>query len=612
MRVPIGSRKILGVVIAATAVRQQKQQIKKSRFLLKPVDEILNPQAVISMPILRTAFWASEYFYAPLGLVIKTLVPPAFNKPTKKFLKQLAERKVPKLDETRRVALAKKPILYCALHNEPAKIAFYRYAIQKALKNRKSVLFLVPQLYKIEYFQKKIRELQNISCVIGARSALAFLPLNLGLIIVDEEESPFYKSFDQQPYIHAKEIVLQLAHNTGAQVILGSDFPSFESLWKIKKGDYVLKKAESRKQKAESRIVDMREELKGGNYSILSRELQAQLKEVLAKNEQAILFINRKGLSTGLLCRDCGYVVKCPNCDVPMVYHQTYTLYPIPYTLICHHCGQKQKPPTLCPNCQSSRIKFIGAGTQKVEQELRRICENSANGPSKCHVARLDTDVAPKWILQKKIFDDFRAKKYNILIGTQLMLKSPLLPKISLSAIVTVDPLFSIPDFRMPEQILHIIDKLRSVTLSKVIFQTYMLENYVIQYVLNTLSKTNDTEVNVLNKFLENEFETRSALSFPPFSQLIKLVYQHKDPQKAEQEAQILKNKLQTQIANLALQTGDFQLLGPAPAFIARMKNRYIWQIMVKSKIIDLKMRNRVLRVIPSDWKIDVDPVEML
>jgi primosomal protein N' (replication factor Y) len=280
--------------------------------------------------------------------------------------------------------------------------------------------------------------------------------------------------------------------------------------------------------------------------------------------------------------------------------------------LICHHCGQKQKPPTLCPSCAGHRIKFIGTGTQKVEQELLRFCENSAIAPNQCRVARLDTDIAPKWILQKKIFDDFREQKYNILIGTQLMLKTEILPKVALAAIITIDPPLSIPDFRMSEQILRTVDRLKNITLSKVMLQTYIPENYIIKYVLSDLLATNIVYTSVLNKILAGEIENRRALSFPPFSQLIKLVYRHTDSQKAEQEAQILKNKLQTQIANLALPAADFALLGPAPAFIPRVKNRYIWQIMIKSKITDFAMRNKILRIVPYDWKIDVDPVEML
>ena len=617
VRVSLGTRKILGVVVARTAVKLQKQQIKKSHFLLKPIEEVLNSEAVISGTVLRTALWASEYFYAPLGLIAKTLVPRVFSKPTKKFLKELTKRKMPKRDDTGQIAPARKPILFNARHNEQAKIIFYRRAIQKTLKNKKSVLFLVPELYKIKYFQAKIPELQNSSCVIGARSALSFLPPNLGLIIVDEEESPFYKSFDQQPYIHAKDVALKLAHHTGAQIILETDYPSLESLWKTKMDEYQLERSLPRGdiqtgQKVHGQVIDLRQELKSGNYSILSRELQTQLRDVLIKNQQAILFINRKGLATGLLCRDCGYVIKCPNCDVTMVYHQTYAPYPMPHTLICHHCGQKQKPQTLCPNCKGTRIKFIGTGTQKVEHELHRICQTITIVPNQCKIARLDTDIAPKWILQKAIFDDFTAKKYNILIGTQLMLKPEMLPKVSLAAIITIDPLFSIPDFRMTEQIPRIIDKLKSTTLSDMIIQTYTPDNYIIQHVLSTLFKTPDTKVNIRNKFLANELENRRVLSFPPFSQLIKLSYTHTNPQKAEEEAKILKNKLQTQVANLALQAADFQLLGPAPAFIPKVKNRYIWQIMIKSKVLDLKMRNQVLRVIPSDWKIDVDPVEML
>jgi len=660
VEVPIGSRKLLAVVASCAPVSKLRQQIKKSTFKLKPIEKITSKQGIVSKPYLTLAIWTSNYFYSPLGLVMKTLLPQAFSRPTKKFIESL--RLIPPANRDTDVHMnASKPILYWAHHNKYAKFDFYTKEIQKTFLRKKSVLFLVPEIYKVQYFQKKLPILKNFTavhgrlsarqqyevwqkayrgeepCIVGTRAALAIQLPKLGLIIVDEEESPFYKSSDQQPYINAKDVALKLGRLSGAQVLLGTNLPSIESFWRVERGEYELSEAKVREQESGNKIIDMKEELKAGNYSIFSRELQAQIQETLRTYGQLLLFINRRGLSTGLLCRDCGHIVRCPNCDVPMVYHQTsYGLRVTDYGLICHHCGEKQKPPTVCPECRSYRIKFIGAGTQRVQQELQKFC--GANNIKQCRAAVLDTDIAPTWEDQKKVFAAFRRKKCDVLIGTQLMLKKGLLPKIPLAGVVTLDPLFSIPDFRTAEYAFRILHRLRAVS-GLILIQTYMAENPLAQHVFSSS----------WNEFASRELANRKELFFPPFSQLIRVTYRHKDASSAEQQARLLKNKLgvqwdsiRPQIPNTKYRVlpprpseapqsegglrpsetptasqsvgekeDEIRILGPSPTFIPRVKGRYVWQVMIKSKGEDLALRNKLLRVIPNDWKIDVDPVEM-
>ena len=599
VQIKIAHRSLLAIVISCVPVGQKKQSIKKSSFQIKPIDKVINKNAVIPRHHIELVLWTSSYFYSSLGLTMKALLPKSFARPTKKFLAELAALPpIPRAGQGE----THKPVVYWN-RDSAEKINYYTSKIRAALKDGKYILFLVPELYKISYFSKKIPLLSDENCFIGTRSALSTPRQNLGLIIIDEEESPFYKSFDQQPYINAKTVALKLGELTGAKIILGSSLPSVESLWAVKKKKYTLKASSSKREAPDVKIVDMRQELKHGNYSILSGELQTRLKNVINNNEQAILFINRKGLSTGLLCRDCGHLIKCPNCDVPMVYHNTaYGIRHMAYILICHHCGQKQRPPTLCPECESYRIKFIGTGTQRVEQELNKLLIRDPAKTRDYRIGRIDLDVAPTLGYQQKIFQDFSDKKYSVLIGTQIMLKPELLGQVDLAAIITIDPILSFPDFRINEQVIRLVNKLRTSTCNQLLLQTYSPDNYVIQ--------------NVSNISLMSEIENRRELSLPPFSQLIKLVYAHKDPAKAEQEAKILKNKLLVQwdslLPNIRYTIYDIQILGPAPAFIPRTGNRYVWQIMLKSKIKDLTLRNRLLRVVPGDWKIDVDPIETL
>ena len=629
VQISLVSRKILGVVAACTPLYERKQQIKKSAFHLKKIDRVVSKNPLVPRPYLKLALWSASYFYSPLGHVMRSHLPPTFSKPTEKLLADLTQIEYAGSSSAHITSAPKKPILYWARSNTKSKAAFYRHAIQQALARKQSVLFLVPELYKIAQFREKIPEVMQMEAVhstlspaaqykiwkgalrgelqgvIGTRRALTTPFCNLGLIIVDEEESFLYKSFDQRPYISAKTAALKLAELTGAEIILGSSLPSVESLWQAKKKKYQLvTPPSSRRPASDIAVIDMRDEIKNGNFSIFSRELQARIKETLEKNRQAILYISRKGLSSGLVCRDCGHVVMCTNCDVPLVLHQT----PV---LICHHCGQKQKPTATCPKCQSYRIKFIGAGTERVEQEVRKLCEAHGNLKNACRVIRLDKDSAPTWEQQSAIFNDFSKGKYNILIGTQLMLKEGLLPKVDFAAIVTVDSLLSLPDFRIGEQILRTVDKLWTTSKFRIIFQTYIIDSTIIQFVSNKLLWTSNDYSDVLNNFLY-DIDERRELSLPPFSQLIKLTYAHKDSQKAEQEANILKNKLHTQMISCQLPVASCQILGPSPAFIPREKGRYIWQIVLKSKIADLRVRNKLLRIVPNDWKIDVDPIELL
>jgi len=558
-QISLGSRKLLGIVIASTPVGEKKQAIKKSSFRLKSVEKIISHAALIPKAHLKLIIWASQYYYSPLGLVAKALLPRYFAKPTKQFLLELSQ---------------------------------FNLGFAK-IKTRLSI---VPELYKIGLLQNRNPEFKHATIVhggissrqewaiwkaarqgqlqdiLGTRSVLAIAPASLARIAVYDAESPYHKSFDQQPYINAKNMALKLAEFTEAKTIYRTTFPMQEPCVNLD-------------------IVDMREEIKNGNYSIFSKALQMKLTAIITNNKQAILFINRKGLASGLVCRDCGNIIKCPNCDVPLVFHDSRIL-------LCHHCAVKQNPPSVCPGCQSYKIKFIGTGTERVRNELLKFLPGALS-------KRLDLDTALKWERQKEIFADFCSKKFNVLIGTQLLLKEGLLPKVDLAAIITVDPLLSLPDFRMGEQVAKIIDMLAR-SAKNLIIQTYKPDIDIFkclrEYGIGQF----------YNLWMTQELEDRRALFFPPFSQIIKLVYAHKDPLRAEREAKVLKNKIQIQAANYQLPITNYQLLGPFPAFISRVKSRYIWQIMIKSSIEDLRLRNKLLSMVPSDWKVDVDPVEML
>lgn len=338
----------------------------------------------------------------------------------------------------------------------------------------------------------------------------------------------------------------------------------------------------------------MKEEIKNGNYSILSKELQKQL----ASSNKSILYIPRRGSSTFILCRDCGYVIKCSHCDVPMVLHR------IGGKLLCHHCGNEEKPPSLCPSCKGYRIKYFGAGTQRVEAELEKMFP-------KIKIFRLDSDTAKKPEEQQQIIDRFHKSKQSILIGTQMIFDKNIKPT-GLVGIISLETVLNLPDYRSSERVFRTVNRLEEICKKTLLVQTYSPENFAIQTAVD----------NSWKKFYNKEIQVRRTFHYPPFSRIIKLSFEHKNVKQAEQEAKILLEKLMQQLKQLAINNKQLAILGPIPAFIPKVAGKYKWQIIIKNKIPasplssqggkDLKNRNKLLRIVPSIWEIEIDPESLL
>ena len=427
----------------------------------------------------------------------------------------------------------------------------------------------------------------KISALVGTRASL-FTPLkNLKTIVVENENNTSHKSWDQHPKFDTRYGARVLSEAYGTHLVLADTIPSIETWWHAQHEKWRIEQELSKTPSPQ--LIDMREELKNKNFSILSLALQDKIRSI--KSDGAVfLFINRRGISSALLCRDCGFIIKCENCSTPLVLHRG--------TLICHRCGSKLPPPSMCPDCNGSRIKHLGGGTQHVENEVKRIAPH-------LKTIRLDTDSAPSLEAQAAILKDFQKGKYHVLIGTKLAFKEYLLPRLDVSAIVMYDTLLNLPAYRSSESVYETIWRLKQLTRGKVLVQTYNPEISLFSHIKD----------NSFEPFFKSELEKRKALRYPPFSQLIKLTYGHPDEQKAEEEAKILKQKLETQSKSLKIPTEV--LLGPAPAFVPRVRGRYIWYILIKwpkknGKIKDLSLRNRLLDIVPKEWDIDVDPIDII
>ncbi|KNF08737.1 primosomal protein N [Gottschalkia purinilytica] len=446
---------------------------------------------------------------------------------------------------------------------------------------------------------RKIKE-KKVKIVVGARSAI-FAPFeNLGLIIIDEEHETSYKS-SMNPKYSAIEVAEKRCNIEGATLILGSATPDIESYYRAKKGELKLLTLPNRinnKKLPHIEIVDMRTELHNGNKSIFSKKLYEEIYNNLKNKNQTILFLNRRGFSTFVSCRECGYVAKCENCDISLTYHASLN------RLICHYCGTTMTLPSLCPECKSKYIRHFGIGTQKVEEMIKKYFPEA-------RVARMDIDTTTKKGSHERILDTFKKGKVDILIGTQMISKGLDFPNVTLVGIIIADTSLNLPDFKSPERTFQLLTQVggragRSDLEGRVILQTYEPEHYSI-----LTAKTHD-----YNSFYDKEILLRKEFGYPPFKDIISIVI---SSEKEEKAFNMAKNLFDSIISNMKSETGkEFpkeKILGPNQALIYKLKNKFRWQIILKCEkweldrvkcIID-KVCTKGRKNLENDIKINID-----
>lgn len=405
---------------------------------------------------------------------------------------------------------------------------------------------------------RKIRD-GGADIVIGARSAV-FAPLkNIGIIILDEEHSDTYKSETSPRYV-TSEIANLRAQQTGAVVVLASATPSFENFYKAQKGELKLLTMSKRynlNSMPEISVVDMREELKSGNKSMFSRVLQSEIEENLSKGEQTILFLNRRGFSTFVSCRECGYVAHCPNCNISMTYHR------FDDTLQCHYCGHTVNNYSVCPSCGSDYIRYFGGGTEKVEAEVKRLFPEATT-------IRMDIDTTGKKQSHRKILEKFDKEKIDILIGTQMVTKGLDFENVTLVGVVSADTMLNADDFRSGERTFSILEQVtgragRGEKRGRAVVQTYSPDHEAIIMAAN----------HNYNKYYEDEIRLREILYYPPFSNMTLIGFSGYVRKDVEDCSKLFREKLGK---------GDFTVLGPLPSAVSKIKNKHRFQIIIKSK----------------------------
>ncbi|WP_077211473.1 primosomal protein N' [Bacillus dakarensis] len=468
------------------------------------------------------------------------------------------------------------------------KTEIYLQSIQQVIEKGREAIVLVPEISLTPQMVKRFKgrfgnkvavlhsglslgekydewrkiQRKEVSVVVGARSAI-FAPFeNLGIIIIDEEHETSYKQEDNPRY-HARDVAVQRSIFHRCPVVLGSATPSLESFARAKKGVYellTLPKRMNNHALPSVQIIDMREELREGNRSMFSRSLLEGIKARLEKKEQIVLFLNKRGHSSFVMCRDCGYVINCPNCDISLTYHRANQ------QMKCHYCGYESFVPKQCPECSSEHIRYFGTGTQKVEEELGKILPEA-------RVIRMDVDTTSRKGSHERLLDDFQAGKADILLGTQMIAKGLDFPNITLVGVLSADTMLHLPDFRSSEKTFQLLTQVsgragRHELEGEVIIQTYTPEHYSIELA---------GEQN-FDRFFDREMMMRKLHHYPPFYYITLITISHENVMKVVSVTENIAKYVGTRVSKDAI------ILGPVASPIPRINNRYRYQCLIKYK----------------------------
>lgn len=455
----------------------------------------------------------------------------------------------------------------------------------------------------------------DLRVILGPRSAL-FAPLpDLRLIVVDEEHDESFKEQERPPRYHARETALAYARLVGGTCLLGSATPDVVTMHRARRGDVTLlelprrilghRETVARQQQRFDlptayrplegeamaidlppvHVVDMRHELKVGNTSLFSRRLEESLTAVLDARQQAILFLNRRGNATHVFCRDCGWTARCPRCDTPLIHH------PAVDSLRCHHCGHQRRALVRCPQCGGSRVRFFGAGTQRIQAEVE------ARFPG-ARTLRWDWDATRRKGSHEVILAHFAAHRADVLIGTQMLAKGLDLPLVTLVGVVSADAGLHLPDYRARERVFQVLTQVagragRGPAGGQVVLQTYHPDDDVVR-----AAAAHD-----YGAFFTAEIAHRRSLGYPPFRRLVRLVFRAPSAEAAQREATGLARRLRRTASETAV-----EVLGPTPCFFGRVRGLHRWQILLRGA----NPAEIVPAEVPEGWGVDVDPVSLL
>ncbi|MCX7995674.1 MAG: primosomal protein N' [candidate division WOR-3 bacterium] len=629
--VPLKKKIKYGIVISTN--------VSRSIPNIKEVHKLVEAN-FIPIELLNLYRWIADYYVSYLGEVLKQAFPPRVLKKFEYVRKDYEKSALVKEPTpTYHQAHAINRILYSIKRNifkvfllfgvtGSGKTEVYLRVVAEVLKNGGRALVLVPEISMTPLLLKRFNERFGnevitihsgltekerrhawygikkgvYKIIIGPRSAV-FLPIsNLKVIIVDEEHDHSYKEHQQAVKYNARDVAVVRAKIENITVVLGSATPQIESYYNAGMGKYELLVLKERIDSRPLPCVEM-VDLKKERKKFISSKLEKAIEEVLQRDEQAILFLNRRGFAPSLLCPNCGYVVKCPYCRLPMVYHRAWSK-DGSSILSCHTCDYKIDFIKICPNCGRATLLYRGAGIQRIEEMIRKILKEKIGPAGKepaDYVLRLDRDVARKRGEAEKILQRFEEQKAKILLGTQLVTKGFDFPNVTFVGIVNADTILNLPDFRSGEKTFQILTQVagragRGEKPGTVLIQTYHPEQYSILF----------SQLQNYPKFYAEEMKLRKELNFPPFSRLVLVRLSGKNEQSVWEDAK--------RVCKLLDEIKGINIFGPNQSFYYKIRNNYRVYILIKAPLKFDHRRLKFLRQIKlnrTKLEIDVDPIDV-
>jgi len=618
----IGNRKETAFIVGL----KDKSEFKR----LKTITEIIDVEFVLGEKEFELAKWISKMYFCNLGVVLNLFFTDKVKARKEKVLNFNATSDfIPTPEQKNAINIltstcGTEGLKEFLLHGVTGsgKTEVYIQVIRNFIEKGFGAIVLVPEISltpqtvkrfverlgdKVAVFHSRLSkgekylEWQKVNSgrakvVVGARSAL-FTPIkNLGIVIIDEEHDSSYKS-GQSPYYHARSVAEKLCEINNATLVLGSATPDISTYYKAKNGSIALielKERTNHKELPRTEIIDMREELVAGNKTIFSKRLYDEIKENLDRKEQTILFLNRRGYSTFVSCRKCGFVAKCRNCNIALTYHMDRN------SLECHYCGAKFNNPEVCPACKEKYIKYFGIGTQKIENAVNKIFPDAT-------VIRMDLDTTTKKDSHEEILSKFKNENIDIMIGTQMVAKGHDFPNVTLVGVMAADTSLNSNDFYSAERTFDLLTQVsgragRAEKSGRVIVQTYESDNYSI-----VAAKEHDYE-----KFYSQEILLREQLNYPPFCDITLINVSGDDENKVIEDSR----KIREVFEEYFTENESVKVLREVPSPISKIKNKYRFRIIIKSDV-SKKINDEVYELlsndkfddISSEFTVDFNPI---
>ncbi len=596
VQIPFRNKNIKGVILDLVASSKFKSE------KLKSINKIIDQSPFLTSWQIKLVDYLSDYYFVSLAVLAQMMIPeiPKKAKPSQdKFLSDLDFLSIPEADiSIDQYYIAQNPVLL-KYYKFVEKIKVYLALINKVLSQNKQILIIVPLLADIKKIYQYLGNYKDITSVflndlpknkywqewqrikngqakiiIGTRSAI-FAPFkNLDLIIVDDEDNENHKQEEPNPRYNVKDVALKLKEILNIKVIFSAQTPSLNSLYQIRQNKWQYFETAKVTELPQTKIIDLQAEYKKGNYSIFSEELEQKIIYNLKRAKKTFLFLNRKGLATLISCKDCGYLASCPVCQLPLTYHQSKEL-------VCHHCGYKQSLFLFCPQCQGPNIKLTGTGTEKVEQEAKKIFPQAK-------IIKIDIDTPYTGDLSVA----------DIIIGTQFAFDFINWPEIATIGVINADTLLYLPDYRSIERTYNLLNKIilfLNNSSQEVLIQTLSPQNYVFESLKNPGT----------NLFFEKELEERIALNYPPKVKLVKLIYQSIEFNYGQKDIVSIYQDLLEKTKGL-----NVIINPPALAYTQQVRGRWRWQIIIK--LLSDKVNLDFLNTLSENTIIDRDPESLL